>query len=377
MSKTTTIISVLFCLVFSYTLFSAIKTSATLEPDFSIFYYASRDASHGSNPYIDHTLFTQFNYPLATTLLFIPITFLSYVTAQSVFTLLSLIAIGCIVYSSFILTKKKITISYFLLAAIFVLLPFPTKFTLGMGQTNLLAYGLLLLGFVFYKKKFLVSCILLILAVLLKPILATLFIIFLFEKEWRYFFVICIGIVVIIAITPFLFHQPQANLLFLHNLLHQSYAGREVYYNQGFLGFISRITSNLIYREMLNLFFTALLGVFLIGTFIKRKSNTVEKLFLLLTTLVILDPLSWQHHFVFLVLPFFAVIQSLQRVKNKYLTYSIFLLSYILVSWNIKTPANFSHFPASILLSHTFYGALLLFILEFMVFRGNKSKARK
>lgn len=177
-----------FTLTFLYTVFSAYKTSSTFLPDFSIFYASAQYLVKGISPYADPSLFTAFNYPLATSFLFIPFSFLSYQWSQIVFTVANILSVFCIVYLCFVLAKRKLSIPLFLIFVSFVFLSFPTKFTIGMGQTNILSYALLLSSFVFFdKKKQFLSVGFFVLAVLLKPLLGVTLLIFLFEKQWKFF----------------------------------------------------------------------------------------------------------------------------------------------------------------------------------------------
>lgn len=356
----------LYCLVaatYIFTIFSGVKIATTFAPDFSIFYNASLDVLHNVSPYFDTSLYTTFNYPLASTLFFMPFTLFPYQIAQSIFTFLNILSVFVIVFVSFALLQKRISLLFFLATVAIAFLSFPTKFTLGMGQTNLLAYALLLLSFLFYtRKRLVVFGICFIAAIFLKPILGATLIMFLFEKQWKLFF-LTLGMSTITALSiPLLFNQPNANSIFINNIFHQSLQGREVYYNQGILGFISRLTNSLLLRFVLNIFFTIQLIVISLWS---NKNSLTKQLSLLLTLLVIIDPLSWQHHFVFLIFPFLAVFLAVQKVKTKkVLQYSIFFLSLFLVSINIKSPEAFMQFPLSFLLSHQLYGALLLFFLE-------------
>lgn len=354
---------IFFLIVFGYTIYSAIRISATSAPDFSIFYYAGKDILLGISPYGDRTLFTAFNYPLVSALLFTPLVLFPYTFAQTFFTFANVASIFAIVYFCFILLKKRVSFIFFLSTISLVFLSFPTKFTIGMGQTNLLALMMLLWGFVLLQKKQgLWSMVFLILSIFFKPIVGITLVALLLEKEWRLFF-LAIGFAILFALAiPILFHQQYANGVFLYNILNQSLAGREVYYNQGLLGFISRLTSSLSLRSVLNIFITIQLLFF---TYWKvRKTTIAATIALLLTLLVIIDPLSWQHHFVFLILPFIAVFFAIQNRKKKNVLYMLLGISYVLVSANIKNPIPLQHFPLSLLLSNQFYGSFLLLLLE-------------
>ncbi|HYK08360.1 MAG TPA: glycosyltransferase family 87 protein [Candidatus Eisenbacteria bacterium] len=359
---------IFFLGIFGYTLYSAIRISTTFAPDFSIFYYSAKDLLLGISPYLDKSLFTIFNYPLASSALFIPFTIFPYRIAQTLFIFSNVISVFFLVYFALTLIKKHVSISFFLVIVSLLFLSFPTKFTMGMGQTNVIAYLLLLAGFLMLqKKKSVWTIIFLTISIFLKPVLGLSLVLLLFEKEWKLFLITLGSILFFVIAVPFIFHQPLANALFVQNVLGQSMTGREVYYNQGLLGFISRLIQDLQLRYVFNLFLTLLL-IFL--TFWRMRTTTITtQLSFILTVLVIIDPLSWQHHFVFLFFPFLATFFAIQKQKRKKaLLYSLLALSYILVSVNIKNPLQIQDFPISLILSHQFYGVMLLYILEFVVF---------
>lgn len=351
------------CVLTAISLYKIVTTSA---PDFSIFYTAAKDVTLGISPYTDHHLFTAFNYPLTTALFFIPVSVLSFSQALVLFTLLTMGSVFISVYFCFVLMKKKFSFIAYLLFVSFALLSFPTKFTFGMGQVNLIAYAFLLGSFALVKKHFWWTVVFLLIAIFLKPILGITFVIFLFEKKWKLFLTSIFLLGILFLLTPIVTHQPQANQLFLHLLSNQSLAGREVYYNQGFVGFVSRLTPNIFLRGISETIL-AILSLACLVYFLPKASFT-EKLSLVLTILLIADPLSWQHHFVFLLFPFFLIFYSLQKL-DKISLYMLYAVSVVLISWNFKTPQLLTYFPASLLLSTQLYGAVILLFLELYMLR--------
>lgn len=355
----------LFLVVMVHIAISSFKVSTTFLPDFSIFYTAAKDSTHHILPYTDNHLYTVFNYPLVTAAFFLPFTFFDIHRAQWIFTFLNIISVFAIVFFSLRLSKEKITTSLYLFLSSLVFLSFPTKFTLGMGQTNLIAYSLLLWSFSLWKKQYVFSFLLFCLALLLKPLLGFMVLFFIFQKDWKFVGTSFVVILLCIFLTPIVFSLPYANSYYISYLIPQLTAttGREVYYNQGLLGFLARLIQNGLIRGIVFYFLFLLLFVFLL---LRLPKYTPEKLFaFLLTFLVIFDTLSWQHHFVFLIFPFILFSVDIIKTKKKIWIF-LLVFAYILVSINIKNPFVFQHFPFSLLLSHTFYGALILFIVEFL-----------
>ena len=139
-------------------------------------------------------------------------------------------------------------------------------------------------------------------------------------------------------------------------------SGREIYYNQGLLGFISRLTENIEVRRYLGIVSTSLfVGITVVLTKKSKYENLLFSLFI--TLLLLIDTLSWQHHFVWLIFPFAVVVYYATKLK-KYWVWFLIGLAYILVSWNFKNPEPLYIFPKSLILSNTFYGAIILFVLN-------------
>jgi len=324
-----------------------------------VYYGAANDIFHHRNPYIDKHLFTVFNYPLMTAFLFIPFLLFPYQISQAVFILISFLAFCLIIVLSLQITKQFSLVNFFLFFSL-GFLSFPVKFTLGMGQDNLIAYVFLLGGFYFFlKQKQTCTIILLSLAILLKPVLLFTVLFFILRKSWR----IILGtgsFLLASSLLTAIFFQTEFTYYITHSipaLLNLS--GREVYYNQGITGFIARITPHLIVRSLLSDIFS--LGIIAVVLFAVRKTkNNLLAFSLILTSLPMIDSLSWQHHFVFLLFPWIAAIYfvNTQNISKKWIIPIV--LSYMLVSYNIKNPSLLSHFPYTLVLSHTFYGAGIL-----------------
>jgi hypothetical protein len=83
----------------------------------------------------------------------------------------------------------------------------------------------------------------------------------------------------------------------------------------------------------------------------------------IITLSVLINNFSWQHHFIFLFLPFLIAVYTLIKVKNKHKSknylYSILLLGYLLIALNLPNP----FIVPVILRSHVLYGGILLWIV--------------
>lgn len=368
----------LFLLTLSYFFISLFKIIRTFAPDFQVYYYSAYDIVHHINPYTDKTLFTVFNYPPVTTIVFFPFLIFPYHIAQGIFTIVNGISLFGILCVSLLLLEDTVVIKKFLFFFSFVFLSFPVKFTLGMGQSNLIASFFLLYGFYLYRKdKQHFAVFLLVLAILFKPTVIFLLLFFLLKKLWK-IPLLTISILLLLSVCMGLLYQKETyHYFFSVTPCLFTASGRGIYYNQGVMGFIARLTNNLFLRT----FITDLLNIGLISLLsyvtVKRKIETNLLFSLFLTTLVLIDTLSWQHHFVFLIFPFIFAGSVLWKQKRIVLLMLLFI-AYVLVSWNIKNSEQFFYFPQILLLSHVFYGTvLLLWILIMMCFNKKISVKTK
>ena len=362
---------------------SVYLTISTFAPDFSVMWTGTRSLLLNRNPYTDPKLFTGIGYPPDSLLFYIPLTLSPYGIAQGIFVLLSAFSILGIILLLFkiINGNKRIKWVDILLVFSLVAFSFPTKFTLGMGQNNLLVFLLLLFLYYLYKTKREVgSGIILGLSISFKPIFIFFLLFFLLKKQWKILITSVLTIIFVILATTAIF----GGYLYIYYIkqvipLLLDFSGREIYYNQGFMGFISRLTTSLVLRSNINiaLSLSAILSVIWL-TYSKIENRKLDNLQLSLFIIILLlvDTRSWQHHFVWLVFPFVVIFEELRRIKLKAL-YPALVLAYFLVSWNFKNPTKFMEFPVSLILSNTFYGALLLFVLNsYLIIRSDPKKLR-
>ncbi|HEX8965782.1 MAG TPA: glycosyltransferase 87 family protein, partial [Patescibacteria group bacterium] len=114
-------------------------------PDFHVFYFSAIDLLQSRNPYADTLLFTQLNYPIISLMPFLLLTFFPFYFASKIYIILNILALMGILFLSLKIVKQ-FSIRSFLAFLVLSLFFFPVSFTLGMGQVNLIAYFLLLLG---------------------------------------------------------------------------------------------------------------------------------------------------------------------------------------------------------------------------------------
>lgn len=354
------IILYLVCfIVIVQTAYSFLKDAFTLTPDASIFYRSAYDLLNHFSPYTDKTLFTSFNYPPLTALFFVPLLLLPYLYAQIILVVFNVLLLGIILSFSYAIIRHKPSLQEMLFTFTLFLLFFPYRFTVGMGQVNLIAYALFLGSYLLWKKeKVLLGSILCAFAICIKPIFLFLLLFFVIRKSWKWCLYTISILLLLVGITYLPFQKEY--ITYLTSVVPHLFTtvGREVYYNQGLSGWTARLTGNLFIRSYFPIVGSVILLVS--GILLGRKKTANTQLAIIITLLTLVDSLSWQHHFIILLYPFIAIFYAYKNKKSKMV---LSILSFIFVAANIATPQKFNTFPLSILLSHTFYGALLLFII--------------
>ena len=360
-----------FFVVIVVTFLSFLKIATSFAPDFSVFYYGAKDLINRQNPYQNLRLFTGVGYPPVTLLFFLPLTVIAYPIAQLVWLGLSFLSLLGAVYLSLKICLGRFSWKLFGIILALALLAFPTKFTFGMGQSNLVALFLLLLAFyLFENKKNILAGISLGLVCFIKPILIFFFFFFFLRRAWTVLSTAFFTLIVFLLIS-FLIVNPALYLFYINEVIPPLFnlSGREIYYNQGTMGFLSRQITDLIWRRNINF----LLSFLLIGAtfWIVYKTRKIKDGFaLFFPTVLLIDTLSWQHHFVWLIFPFINVYSHLLKTKLFFLNLILFF-SYFLVAINFKDPLLVSERFHSIFLSHAFFGTLILWGLCLYISRRN------
>lgn len=357
-------IIIAFLIVLSLTAHSLYRIISTTAPDFSVLWLAAKNLPKHQNPYLNQEIFTGVGYPANTLIFYLPLTLFSYGVAQTFFVLLCFVSIVGSVALSLKIIFKKISWPPLLLAISLTLLSFPTKFTLGMGQNNSIALFLLLLSYYFYRnKKTVLSGILLGTVIAFKTVFGFIFVFYVIKKEWKIVLYSILAILMSVFLVTTITDLPLYEY-YINNVLPPllNLQGREIYYNQGVIGFISRLTRNLTIRRYLGIASSFLIFfITAMATLIKKQSDLLFSLFII--SLLLIDSLSWQHHFVWLIFPFIVLLDSALKKKD-IKTIVLIAVAYFLASWNFKNPIRYSMFPLSLALSNTFYGAFILFLIN-------------
>lgn len=383
------IFSILFCLVSFIWLCKALFLG--YYPDFNTQYNVPELILSGVNPYLGGSgLYTSQVYPPSVFFVFLPFSLFSLTNASYIYTILS---ITSLIISLYILSKT-FELNFFgtsnLLLMSLVFVSFPVKFTLGMGQINMLILLLLALfiWFVKLKKDFIAGLFLgTSIAIKLFPIFLPVYLLMKFKKGNRGLILpwtrlrlwvnkkqlkddleIIDGALVVIfifAILTIIFIPKELTLHFIFETIPSLLTSWKLdYYNQALSGFIGRSfgieTFAIILKTSVSLFVT-IVALYIIT---KNEDDSFSmaglKFGTLITLSLILNNFSWQHHFVWMIIPFYATFYYLKKIRAKRLYLVIVGISFLLISFNFKHPEGI---PV-LIQSHVLYGALLLLVLN-------------
>jgi hypothetical protein len=351
-------------------------------PDFNSYYHSGIALNLGINPYMESSI--NFLYPPLSLVLLLPLKFLPYSIASFIWLSFSIAAIYVSILFYFKINNRRINSALGFLVLGLTFFSFPVKFTLGMGQINAFILLLVVLALYFLeKKKLLFSSVFIVLSLLLKifPILLPLY--FLITKNWKALIFLFL-LAILISLIPIIVLGSNMNLYFYEKVLPTLINGWKIeYYNQSLTGFVGRLIVDSSWREYVRFALTALF-VFS-SSLIIFKTRVLEKMMMLnlsflITLGLIISNFSWQHHFIFTIIPFIATLFIIidKKLSPGYLI--ILFISYLLISLNIKDPGSF---PV-LIQSHVFYGIILLWGLqgliiwkEFLRLRPNSAEGRQ
>ncbi|MDO8451274.1 MAG: glycosyltransferase family 87 protein [bacterium] len=338
---------------------SLVRIISSSAPDFGVLYDASALLLQGISPYRHvELLYTAFNYPPVSALLYLPFLLLPVSVSQAVWIILSVIGLFLSVSMSLRILKRD-TRENILCAVALAFLSFPTKFTLGMGQTNLLALAFLV-GAVYYEKIKMIPPVFFALAVLLKPQLLLVVLFQFFTSARRAASVSLVLIACGIVASGFLFGW-QTYAEYVRSVVPAlgSFEGRDIYYNQGISGFFSRFFDSGI--ASVATLAVSLVLILVLVVFIRAiRPQPFALLVLTLPVMLLIEPLSWQHHYVFLL----PVLLSVWMKARTFSVQLLVIFFYLLISMNVKNPQALAGvWGGNFLLTHQGVGALGTWII--------------
>lgn len=313
--------------------------------------------------------FGDINYPPTTLFLFVPLSFLPIFPGQIIFSLASIASL----ILAIVLVVKSLNLKLSLKERLFILplifLSFPVKWTLGLGQINNLILLLIVLSFYFFRKrKEVLSGVSLGLAGALKITPGLLMICFLINKRFKVFMatVVTLGLLFL-----------SSGLVFGFNLISEYFlkvvpgifcqGSKGIYYNQAFSGFLGRLTMAERFQSLGSLVLVIIIFLIIFSVLKREKNVNALSYSLVISTILLINSFSWQHHFVWLLFPFLTVLGLLKSSfsgRDKKLISLWSIASYVLISYNIKQPQKYEGTVLGrILLSHVFLGNFLLFVI--------------
>ena len=257
----------------------------------------------------------------------------------------------------YLLLQRVLTLYQFsssaaaLTSALFILVNMPVIRTFMYVQVNFHVMNFILLSILFYKDRVFLSALMLALAVHFKASPAVLVLAFLLEFNWKWLFwftisMILIGFIpaAIYGISPyydfinnFLFiNAPHA--LSMHDSSFDSAIGMALSYFRVDFAIVRLLV---LMAKGLTAFAVIFLSIRSRGFFSEEqgKGHLFDSIIPLFVGMTLLSPLVWEHHAVFLTLPFLLLLKKLET-PTEWISYgAVYLLVFL-------TP-TFDYFPWS------------------------------
>jgi hypothetical protein len=335
--------------------------------DYSVTYYSVKLIFSGINPYLTgHNFFSAQVYPPIEMIIFSPFSLLPFFLAEKLWLATSLAALFLSEYLIFKMFKKNIFSSLGFLVLGLTCFSFPVKFTLGMGQVNIIILFFTVLSIYLIQKKGegYLAVLSIPLSIKFFPIFFPLY--FLIKKRWKALISLFLAFIFILILT-FLLIDNKIIFYYFREVLPGLIGGdKTYYYSQSLNAFLSRVIENIELRNVIKYLLSILFaGISFFVIFKTRKFKELENFHLgiLINLNLIINNFSWQHHFVFSIFPFLVTLFYIldRRLSYKYLI--ILFISYVLISLNIKNPNNYNF----LLLSHVFYGIFIFWLMQIYI----------
>ncbi len=343
-------------------------------PDFRSYYYNPIISIQDINPYLaNKNLFTPSVYPPFIFIFFLPLSILSFAVAQKLWIILSIFALLISLKLLFKVYEIKFSSSLGLILSSLVFLSFPAKYTLGMGQINMLILLCLCIFIYYFNKSEIKAIPFLGLSLLLKffPLIMPLYLIL--KRKWKALFILVV-VTILGLLFSFIFVRQEINIYFYQKILPTLVnAWQGYYYNQSLSGVIVRAGVDPTYRGFIRGLVSIIILIFtflpIVLSKLKDKFTINLEISTIITASLLLNSFSWQHHFVWSLVPFITTyffIKKYAKGEQGIFLYIVLFISYLLISTNLKSPLNYPQ----LIQSHVFFGGLILLILQlFLLFR--------
>lgn len=248
-----------------------------------------------------------------------------------------------------------------LIIPLFLLVNMPVMRTLMYVQVNLHVINLILLAILFFQKRTFLSALALALAIHLKASPALLVLAFLLEMNWKWLFCFVVNTLLIAGFTIAI-HGPSPFLDFVNNfiLLNSPHvlSMRDNSFDSAIGMALSYVRADpALVRVLVYLAkgITLLIGLFLSvrthAFYPAEKSGTklFNAIIPLMVAMTLFSPLIWEHHGVFLTLPFLLLLKKMASSTEWVLFSTIYLLVFLMPTFDFF-PWSYARLPAMLAL---------------------------
>lgn len=297
--------------------------------DFMVYWGASDKLFSGKNPYQFLYNGIPFNYPISSLIIYPLFKLFPIKFAQILLIVLSFLSLWVTLWIVIKLSKIKISKAHFLIILAFFNQTFPVKFTLVLGQINLIVLGLSFLGLYVYRKAIepprlrkptlrrlgkprrLIGTMLIAISAALKLFPLALLPLFFILKDFYFVFsVLFLFLLLNIAPSFSLFQQYYFKIL---PAMSQNIS-KPWFYDQSLTAFLMRLTNNPLLSKYCVLGIVAIIIIIIFIKFYKNKSLLLA--FCLIFALISIGNIfSWQHHLVF---SYPLILLTYIKLKNKF-----------------------------------------------------------
>jgi len=328
---------------------SLARVITTSAPDFPYYYQAGSEFFKKDSNAI-HIL------PPVSRFVYAPVALIPYPIAQALWVMGSVVSLLLTLWILRRVSGVKLPLP--LLWAI-TYLAFPTQFTLGMGQVNLITL-LMVTGAVWHERqsKSVHAGILLAFAILCKPELILLLPLFLLTRSWRLLGVTLSILTVTLGVSIWLWGMGDY-IAFFNKVspVFRDISGLGIYYNQSLSALLVRmgVTQN----AWLMIANVAVMGI-TVFHLIRSKAVLPSALWVYLPAFLLVEPIAWQHHLVFLIPTYVWLLRSATGMRMN----AALAASYALVAWNFAAPGFLDTIPfGGLVASHGTMGIVLVWLL--------------
>jgi len=302
--------------------------------DFHVYYYIPKavlDLARPEHPYTNFVPIYPYFFPPASIILFKPLLFFPFYIAKYIWTIINLFFVTSTLFLINIILDKKLTYKFWLMLSALVFF-YPFKFTLIQGQFNitlLFIYTLSLYAII--KNKSLIGGVVLGIGTITKISPAIILFLAFIRRKYKLIIYSLLTIGILLILTE-IFVKPGINLYYVRHVIDDvsKQAAGPSYRDQSILAFYRRIqfedtnisvlgkkvTADIIRALMSYGTVTALVLIFLVLDYIKKKRNILVDFSILTIIGVIGTGLTWFHQYTMLLLPLFLLLGIGINSKN-------------------------------------------------------------